>query len=541
MRRQLVQFFLLAFIPAAAFLCAFNPAILDPGNVGWLLQGTDLGENALGMQAYLHDPTAGWATSTQLLNHPDGTTLLFTDSNPLLGLLLKPFAAMLPSNFQIVGPWLLFCCMMQALFAWAILRPHAPGFLALWCGVALCCALPTWFNRFPHSNLFAHFLILWALWVFIEPLRANKSRWWLPPLVISALIHSYLLIMVAAIWGSAVMAQFLTVRGSGAIAVQWRMILSSLGIVAMLGGIALWQGAGEAVLPTGSYGAFAMPIDALWNPANSGYGHLMPAIAQREGRGFEGYQYLGLGILLLLGTAALAWRTQSVPVTQATGLGRLRWLLPAFVVLTLLAISSFPDIAGTPLPRLALPDAAIDALDLVRASGRLFWPVAYTMVVAAILCVYRLGAAQSARLLAVLLAIQLVDLRTMLAVVRKQSAAASDPVRYRRTVDLRWEQMIKSARDVSFVPADATLDLALFQEVAWRAVSIQRPVRLAYTARTSLRTQARLLREAADFAAGRLAPDRLYVLLPSAAVPSTAAARLVTLDGVRVIAPVKQR
>ena len=43
-------------VAAALFLYFFTPAILDVRNVGWLLRGTDNGENALGLHAWLADP-----------------------------------------------------------------------------------------------------------------------------------------------------------------------------------------------------------------------------------------------------------------------------------------------------------------------------------------------------------------------------------------------------------------------------------------------------------------------------------------------------
>ena len=171
---------------------------------------------------------------------------------------------------------------------------------------------------------------------------------------------------------------------------------------------------------------------------------------------------------------------------------RLAWLVPALVVLTLLAVSNYPDIAGHPLPRLPLPKAVTDALDIVRASGRLFWPVAYVLVFVAMLAAYRLPARVAGMLLATLLTIQMVDLTGLFAATRASSAEAGAHRLYVRTLDPRWGSAIAAARDISFEPPDTTLDLSLFQEVAWRAASLGRPVRIAYTARDSLATKRRL-------------------------------------------------
>jgi len=522
----------LILLPIALFLALFHPAMLDIGNAGWLIRGTDLGEDALGLHAYLHDPHAGLSLRTTLLNAPEGVPLLFTDSNPLLGLLLKPLAGLLPADAQFVGPWLFLCLALQTVFAWLLLRDHAPSRASLWCGVVLLCALPTLYNRFGHANLFAHWLILWALWLFIDARRASDWRWWAPLIAITTLVHSYLLVMVGAIWASAMLERFVHARGwaRGTVLAQGVIIL---GLVAIL---AAWIGAAGDYEMAGDYGTLAMRLDALFNPSNPDYATILPAIAQRGGRGYEGFQYLGLGLLLLLPIAGWAMAKRAPADAERAMLRRLLWLVPALIVLTALAIGNQPDIAGHALFRFPLPVLLAPALDMVRASGRLFWPVAYTIVFVAILAVYRLEQRSAAVVLAALLAIQLVDLAGIVEAVRETTAETGGQM-YVRTADPRWQRAIAAASDVTFMTGEPTDDLALYQEVAWRATSLRRPVRLVYSARRSRETAARMGAERQRFLAGALEPGRLYVLLPGSPVPATAGHRLAVLNGTRVILP----
>lgn len=523
----------LLLLPLALFFALFHPGMLDIGNAGWLVRGSDNGENALGTHAWLHDPAPG-VLRTQLLNAPDGVPLLFTDSNPLIGIATRPFASLLPADAQFVGPWILLCLFLQVFFVWLLLKKFAPGPIALWCGVVLLAALPTLANRYIHVNLMAHWLILWALWRFLDPARAGSNRGWAVLLLIAALVHNYLLIMVGLIWLTAMVERFAVADRHG------RVVLArgAAAILAMVAGLAWLLGAGEPHVVAGNYGAFAMPIDAPFNPGTPAYTRLLPSITQRDGRGFEGFQYLGAGLLLLLPIAAvIAWR-RPPPDEQRASFGRLRWLVPTLVMLTLVAISNYPDIAGHMLPRFPLPTALISALDLVRASGRLFWPVAYVLVLVAILAAYRLPRAQADGLLALLLAVQIIDLSGMAAVIRARSAEAGAHRLYVLTPDPRWDSAVAAARDVTFVPPDAIRDLSLFQEVAWRAVGQGKPVRLVYAARDSIATVERQRREQAAFTAGQVDPHRLYILAPSVAIPAAAAGRLARIDNVPVILPV---
>lgn len=96
---------------------------------------------------------------------------------------------------------------------------------------------------------------------------------------------------------------------------------------------------------------------------------------------------------------------------------------------------------------------------------------------------------------------------------------------------------MSSSTDVTFAPANPFIQLDLFQEVSWRAVSAGKPVRLVYAARNSHATDQRLAREQSDYDAGRLDPERLYVLFPEAKIPRGAENRLIVLDNVRLLVP----
>lgn len=507
----------------------FHWQILDISNVAWLLRGTDNGENALGLHAWLHDPAPGFLRTT-LLNAPEGVGLLFTDSNPLLSALAFPFRGLLPEDAQLIGWWLLACLFLQLLFAWLLLRRHASNELALWCGVLLLAALPTLFNRVGHVNLMAHWLILWALWRFMDPARAASNKGWAVLIAMTAFVHSYLLVMVGAIWASAMLERLWNERKA-----PIRLLAECAAMLAMVMAIAWSLGVFEPHWPSGNYGAFAMPLDALWNPGTDSYSTFLPGIEQRPGRGFEGFQYLGLGLLILLPLAAVLAPRLPRAAAAPDCLARLKWLAPALLVLTLLAISTYPDFAGHKLPRFHLPYNVAVALDAVRASGRLFWPVAYVLVLAGIRTLYRLKGDRAGLVLAALAILQVADLAPMAATIRTQTADARGAPLYVRTRSPEWDQLVTQAREIAFIPGDVTKDLGLFQEIAWRAAKAQVPVRAVYAARPALASNARQSAETAAFHAGEVLPGRLYVLIGGELIPPPLLARARPLDGVTII------
>lgn len=511
---------LLLLLPLCFFFSFFNPATLRIDNVGWLLEGTDNGENALGAHAYWHDRSAGASLTTTQLNAPDGVPVLYTDSNPLVTIAAKPFAALLPADAQLIGPFILLSLVLQAIFAWLLLRRRAPGAVALWAGVALLAFPPTLPHRYVHANLMAHWVILAALYLFLDPSRSRRLAWWAPLIAVTALIHSYLLFMVGAIWASAMLARFTAGDRRDRLAT----IGHGVAIVGMVALLAWWMGVGDQ-MPTETYGRFRMPIDALWNPAVDSYRTLLPAYKYGPIDWLEGFQYIGAGGLLLVAAAIwVGWR-QEPRDGERVDKQRLRQLAPALICLASLAVATWP-----------LPAFAMTLLDPIRASGRLFWPVGYVLVLVSVLAVYRLPPRRAALALVAIIAVQAVDLTGMASTIRQHSGKAVSHRLYDRTTDPRWDGLIGQSRSVAFVP-DAVTDLEMFQEIAWRAINAGRPVTSVYAARVSRASARRLRAERQDFARGKLVPGRLYIVLPGTASPPTATRNVLKLDGVTVIAP----
>lgn len=528
--RSLAPFLAVVALGCAMFGVWMHVSVLDPRNVGWLLLGDDRGVSAIGTAAYLR--AGAWPSLREpLLVAPEGSALLFTDSIPLIGFLLKPVARWLPAGgIQLIGAWYLLCTLMQALFAWRLVRRHSTDRLVVWLGAALLAALPVLFNRYGHASLCAQWLILWAIWIFVDRERSRAIGWWPALLGVAAMVHSYLLLMVAAMWGGALLEMLVRRAPRGRLALQVALGLGLVATIAAAHGVLV-----GGYLSTQSYGSWPVALDAWWNPQNPDYTALLPSTPDRHGLGFEGFQYLGAGLLALVVLAlarAIAGRTP--PAAGGAELRRLGWPLPGLALLAVVAIGPAPLWRGVPLFAVALPDAAYDWLDPVRAAGRLVWPLTYLLAYAAIAHAARMP--RATLVLGAALAVQVVDLTPMLAAVHRTSAAADDRRLYRRTRDPRWAAWIAQSADIAFVPAEPFRDLAVMEEVGWRAVAACRPLRYFYTAREAAATRRRLAGEAAAFARGQLDPTRLYILLGDRP-PAGLAARTVWLDGVAVIPP----
>lgn len=528
---------MLAALALAMFGAWMHWAILDPRNIGWLLEGNDRGQNSLGLIAYLRMRPPWPSLHDPLLMAPDGLGVALTDSNPLLAILLRPFAGwLLPDGWQYAGLWVLLCVCLQVGFAWALVRPFAADRPAALVATALLAAVPVLFARYGHLNLCAQWLILWALWLFVGEERRRSALHWAAVIGVTGLIHPYLLVMVAAIWGSAQLRLLVTepaARGA-------TLAGAALGAGVLVGIPALLGFFAEPLASTGSYGIFGIAADALWNPGNQGYSALLPARAPNTAQGFEGSNYLGAGLIALtlaVGGVKLTGRYDALADDRpAPSLRGLLWLLPALLVLAVVASGTRLVWHGHIIASAPLPDSWIAALDPLRASGRMFWPAYYTIVFAVVASACRLREGRVLLLAAALL--QLLDLAPAVAVMHGLTARADTRQVFVRTRDPRWQALVEGASSIEFHPGDAYRDLSLVEEIGWRAISACRPVpmRWFYASREPRSIRDRLARETRRFEAGRLDPGRLYILLKTAP-PAAVAARARVLDGVTIVPP----
>jgi hypothetical protein len=541
-KRQKIYFLIATFVIAVEiFLTFFHWQILIPTNVSWLLQG-DWGPHFLGWNALRHDEWRWPLGSTNLLAWPHGVTVTYTDSNPLLCLLLKPFSAILPGDFQLTGPWLLGCVLLQFAAALMLLRPHVQDRFLQLIGAILLTVVPTLMDRMVHPTLFSQWTILLTLHLFINgDDERRRDIGYAVILVISALVHPYLLFMNASIWASDALRRLIRVVRERSL-VKFGVSLIPIAAVALAPTAALLiTGAlGGFRAEAGGFGYYSMAVDALFNPGTAGFSRLLPVAPQGEGQLFEGFQYLGAGLLAVVvaALASLAW-----PQGRAR-LGRLRglaWLIPALLALLIFALSDQVQFHGRVVAHIPLDWLPFHLTSIFRASGRLFWPCTYVLLFASLVLVLSFPKQWAYAIGFGALALQAIDLSRFVSAERATTADAVAPKRYARAPSHEWDALIREADVVEFQPPDPHANDRAFYEIVWRASSMKRPVNVMYTARVNPAQAAFEATSRSRFMSGQVNPRRLYILLSGCAPPGIDAARLRQLDHILVIPPAELR
>ena len=376
-------FWLGALLGAAVFLLVYGLAPLDVANDAFCRGGyieKDIQQHYAGWLFY-RSSAPGWPLGvTQAVNAPQGVSVAYTDSIPLLAVLCRPLAAALGGTFQYFGWFTLVCFALQGGFAALLCGLFAEGLAAPLAGSLVFAASPILLERaFRHTSLGAQWLVLAALYCYFVCRRQSRfaSRGLFVINILAVGIHPYFLPMTYAVTLALLLECAVKQR-------QWLRPALFLGgnmlCTAALGWtLGLLYGTatsgGQAL-----YGYFAMNLNALWNPAGVNgvlYSRLLPAQNQVGGN-YDAFAYLGLGVLAALPVVVVSARRHIL------GAVRRHWALCAVcAVLTAFAVSNVITANGVTLATLPLPASFIKLFSVFRSGGRLFWPVYYLLTLAA--------------------------------------------------------------------------------------------------------------------------------------------------------------
>jgi hypothetical protein len=459
-----------ALLGLGIFLVRFDPVVLDPLRVSWIGPADDITTYQLGWLFFRLEPWQWPPAHVSALGAPVGTTIGLTDSIPLVALPLKAILGPNSPDLQYLGPWWLSTYVLQGAFgaalAWRLTaRPTVRVFLAVVLAIS-----PIFLHRIEHAALSAHWLLLWGAWIYLF-----ASRRWpvaIGPVAVTGLVHPYLAMMVFGVSLAAV------VRDAGAR--RRTLVFRAATLVAVLVTTFVFSGVLSLGASIDSYGAggYGWYSANLLGPINGdGRVALGPAIP-RGGAQYEGFNYLGLGMVLVLAIVLIR------PASRRDLWQMIRSHRVLFVVLlatTLLAISHRPMFGPWKIATIGLPWFMDDALAAFRASGRFVWPAWYFAVLA-----LAVVGSRSSRLFGhpaiwiALLTLQVVDLRPMWSsdALSLFETPEDDPFR-------EWEPFMAGADTLSTYPPflDRTTvrgDHLMFSRIAY---DHRIPVTTSYSAR----------------------------------------------------------
>jgi hypothetical protein len=516
-----------------------NPARVDPTFTVWLSQ-SDTAQHFLGWHSYRGEPWTLPLGANPRYGLDMGSSIVFTDSIPLLAILFKPFHSILPQHFQYAGLWVVACIALQAACAWLLLGRFTANLAILFFGSAFFVLSPAMLVRAGgHFALTAHWTILFALYLYFAPASPSHWQWsWRILLMLTTLIHAYLLYFVFAIW----LASLLRNHRRAEFPILHRISSAAFTVVLLVS--TMWL-AGWFAIPIAAategrhYGKFAANFIALANPIQ---GSLMgpPFPEAATATGVESTHYLGAGAIALA-VFALICAFRRYPVGQT--LRKHLFLLLACISFALLAFSHQMYWGETLLVSIPLPEEISGKLEFIRGCGRLLWFAHYLIMVTAIVVVARtLPPRVASTVVAIAFIVQAADLLPSYKVIaghqaQSAKALAQDPQQRLRSEF--WKHAALQYSEVNFFPVvHYPKD---YEPIALWAIDHRIAINAAYFARIpGIKVYEGTLRIERELATGTRRSKVLYVLQEEKELsrvklqPGDALGRV---DGYAVIAP----
>ena len=428
--------------------------------------------------------------------------MVFTDSIPLFAILLKPFAALLPNPFQYHGLWLLCCYILQGFFASRLLEQATKSPILNLLGTLFFLLNPVLVYRAEgHEALCGHWIILASLYLYFQADTLKNKIKWVAALSAATMIHFYLLVMVIIIWMGYLLRNLLEGNGKTIGSV---IKFSTVSLAAIL--LVMWV-IGYFVMDVADtvsegFGIFSMNLLAPINPAPYNFAFLSTKSLVTYHQ-WEGFNYLGFGLLLLIVVAGYEFvRRKGVYIAR-----RDLPLILIALVLFMLALSNKITFGRFVLFEADLPDFFDKVCNVIRANGRMFWPVSYLLMLAAIAIIVRYNNAKKAMLLLfVFVAIQIADFRPW---YRNVGAEISGWVWQSPLKSDLWRQIVEKVEHIVFVPA--ATEGGDYLPFLYLAANHKKTMNVAYLARSPRRKDydENLLEE---FKKGKLQNDALYII-----------------------------
>lgn len=410
------------------FVTIYGVKILDVTYDGWLCRGDfDLFQHYIGWGHYRNSDFTFPIGLISTLSYPFSMSTIYTDSIPMVAVFFKLLSPCLPETFQYFGWYGLISFMLMGGFSMVLLRRFVKSrVITVLASIFFIVNFPLMHRMYYHTALSSHWLIILAfvLWFYRDPSEKTyiKCIKWGIMGFLCVGIHSYFLPMVGAIMIFSIIDEWLQNKKADVL----KGVLETASFCAMailnlwiLGG---FYGGASAI--GGGIGSFEANLNTFINPL--GYGITKMAFPTYGMFQYEGYAYLGLGLLFLV--AVLVGSFVCIGI-----IGKKKWQIHhrailagiLFVLFFILSTGPIFTINSKKIIGIPLPGFIRNIADIFRSNGRFIWVSFYILMLAVFTLIDRIMKnGVKVILVSLALIIQLTDLSPE--VLRKQEYFNND-------------------------------------------------------------------------------------------------------------------
>lgn len=370
-----------SYILAAAFACCFVVYLFPVSFLrgqGAAFDYGDIAQHVSGWWLYAKDSWHFPLLHTQRLNHPEGVSVALTDSIPLMAVLFKALLSLFPSwfpeNFHYFGWWIGLVFVAQAVSAVMLMRAlGAKSLFAALIAIGFALTWPVLHGRYHHAALMMQSIIIFALAFYFFGSSKTWSSWktsvaFIALSLVALTVHPYFLPFVAGLFVAFMVD--CAIKGEA-----WLLQLKRLVIFGIALATTMWAlGYLDRKAPLAGFAEYYF-LDLIYPFCGGGKLIKCGMGPVYEFPYFEGFNYLGAGLLFLI-PVALLFNARSL-LTLPKKYPALLFLLLGFF---LYALSNRVRMANVEIFTYPLPAWLGIITGTFRASGRFFWIVSLSIL-----------------------------------------------------------------------------------------------------------------------------------------------------------------
>ncbi len=333
-----------------------------------------------------------------------GSGIAFSGSIPIMSLIFKFFKFILPDEFHYFSLWILICFFLNGYISFLIISDKTKNITFSLIGSLFFILSPILINRLGfHLSLCAHWLILMGFYLELKENIIFKKVLWALLISISCLIHFYFTVMLLIIFISFLTKNFETKNFKNIFIIFGSLIFTMyiIGYFHVPFSDALAYG----------YGNYSLDLASFFINKSSvvnGSVNWSAFINNKTDIRSEGFGYLGLGGIIFLSYLVFNFLYKfKIEIKDKNFTPYIFITLICFLI----AISNKIYLFNNLIFEIEIPKIFYGLLSVVRASGRIIWPVYYLIFIFAIFKIYKnFPRKQSISILIILFLLQVSDI-----------------------------------------------------------------------------------------------------------------------------------
>ncbi len=388
------------------FISIYGIKVLDFTYIDWLINKGDLSQHYFGWEFFRKSKWFFPIGLTEGIIYPNKVSVMYMDSIPLFAIFFKIFNFLLPKNFQYFGLFGLINIVLITYTSGLLLKKYASNYLELVLAMIFFTVSPVMLIRlYGHEALSSHWIILISLYILdnrnkILSLK-NKCLIWSSLATLTVLIHIYFLPMILIVLLVFLILEYYKNKSMKEnITILLVTLLSTLATMFFLGA---FYGKSDF---NNIFGIYSSNINTFINPTGFSK-YISPMKTLTDTQAFEGFGYLGLGMIFLLFISI-----------KKIFKHRNYYLKKGFIAIFLIScfyainpVFSFYDLS---LITLKYPSFIIKILAIFRANGRFIWLAYYIIMFIVFQEILKLKTKLKYFLLFISLLLQISDIRPLL-------------------------------------------------------------------------------------------------------------------------------